>query len=229
MTAGTPGFKGCQLHNTKPSFTTYLFDLDGTLIDSVDLILTCYRYTVKKHLGEVPPDEIWMAGLGTPLRKQLAEFTEDPEEIEAMATTYREYHYQHHDELLKQYPGVLEAVRALDRPGKKFGVVTSKMPWSTRRGIEICGFDGLFGALVTAKDVKKHKPHPEPVHLALELLDAKASETVFVGDSPHDMAAGRAAGVKTAAALWGPFDRPAFAPHEPDYWLETPADLSQLR
>jgi pyrophosphatase PpaX len=210
-------------------FNTYLFDLDGTLIDSVDLILTCYRYTVKKHLGEVPPDEIWMAGLGTPLRKQLAEFTKDPDEIESMVTTYREYHHQHHDELLKQYPGVLESVRALNKPGKKFGVVTSKMPWSTKRGIEICGFDGLFTALVTAKDVKKHKPHPEPVYLALELLDAEASGTVFVGDSPHDMAAGRAAGVKTAAALWGPFDRPALEPHEPDFWLEKPADLSQLR
>lgn len=210
-------------------FKTYLFDLDGTLIDSVDLILTCYRYTVKKHLGEVPPDAIWMAGLGTPLRKQLAEFTEDPDEIEAMVTTYREYHHQRHDELLKEYPGVLEEVRALNRPGIKFGVVTSKMPWSTRRGIEICGFDGLFEALVTAKDVKRHKPNPEPVYQALELLDAKASETVFVGDSPHDMAAGRAAGVKTAAALWGPFDRAALEPHEPNYWLEEPADLSQLR
>ena len=227
-TAGTPGFKGSQLPRTKPSFATYLFDLDGTLIDSVDLILTCYRHTVKQHLGEVPPDEIWTRGLGTPLRNQLAYFSKDPEEIEAMAKTYREYHHRHHDELLKQYPGALEAVRALKRPGIKFGVVTSKMPWSTRRGLEICGFDGLFEALVTADDVKKHKPEPEPVYRALELLEAKASETVFVGDSPHDMAAGRAAGVKTAAALWGPFDREALEPHEPSYWLEEPADLSKL-
>ena len=227
-TVGTPCFKGSPLPNTKPSFDTYLFDLDGTLIDSVDLILTCYRHTVKQHLGEVPPEEIWMAGLGTPLRSQLAYFSKDPEEIEAMATTYREFHHQHHDELLKQYPGALEAVRALKKPGTKFGIVTSKMPWSTRRGLEICGFDGLFEALVTADDVKKHKPEPEPVYRALELLDADASGAVFVGDSPHDMAAGRSAGVKTAAALWGPFDRKALEPEQPDYWLEKPADLSQI-
>jgi pyrophosphatase PpaX len=212
----------------EPRFTTFLFDLDGTLIDSIDLILQCYRYMVKKHLGEVPPDSVWLAGIGTPLRSQLAELTQDREDIEAMAATYRDYHHQHHDELLNEYPGALEAVRALKERGVKLGVVTSKMPWSTQRGLELCGFDGMFDAFVTAKDVERHKPEPEPVLRALELLQSSPEETIFVGDSPHDMAAGRAAGVKTAAVLWGPFDREALEPYEPDYWLEEPSDLSKL-
>jgi pyrophosphatase PpaX len=212
----------------KARFTTYLFDLDGTLIDSVDLILECYRYTMKKHFGNVPPDSVWLAGIGTPLRRQFAEFTDDPETIEALAATYRDYHHQRHDELLKQYPGAVEPVRRLKERGGKLGVVTSKMPWSTQRGLELCGFDGLFDVFVTAQDVEKHKPDPEPVLRALELLQSKAEETVFVGDSPHDMAAGRGAGVKIAAVLWGPFDRPALEPYEPDYWLEKPSDISSL-
>jgi pyrophosphatase PpaX len=212
----------------KTRFTTFLFDLDGTLIDSVDLILECYRYTMNKHLGRVPPDSVWLAGIGTPLRKQLAEFTDDTDEIEAMAATYRDFHYQHHDELLKQYPGAVEPVRDLKERGIKLGVVTSKMPWSTKRGLELCGFDGMFDAFVTAEDVKKHKPDPEPVLRALELLESKPEETVFVGDSTHDMAAGRAAGVKTAAVLWGPFDRDTLEPLAPDFWLEKPADISAL-
>jgi pyrophosphatase PpaX len=209
-------------------FTTFLFDLDGTLIDSVDLILECYRHTMNEHFEKVPPDSIWLAGIGTPLRKQFAEFTDDPEEIEALAATYRDYHHQHHDELLKQYPGVVEPVRDLKERGVKLGVVTSKMPWSTKRGLELCGFDGMFDAFVTADDVKKHKPDPEPVLRALELLQSTPEESVFVGDSPHDMAAGRAAGVKTAAVLWGPFDRKALEPLAPDFWIEKPSDISRL-
>ena len=113
--------------STVPRFTTFLFDLDGTLIDSVELILNCYRHTMGKHLGRVPPDSLWIAGLGTPLRRQLADFAENPEQAATMLATYKAYHRAHHDELLGQYPGALEAVQGLKRPGAKFGVVTSKM------------------------------------------------------------------------------------------------------
>ena len=209
-------------------FTTFLFDLDGTLIDSVELILTCYRHTMKEHLGHVPPESLWLAGIGTPLRSQLADFAENPEQAATMLATYKAYHRTHHDELLGQYPGALEAVQGLKRPGAKFGVVTSKMKWSTQRGLELCGFDGLFEVIVTADDVEKHKPHPEPVLRALELQKSTAEEAVFVGDSPHDMASGRAAGVKTAAALWGPFSREALEPHQPDYWFTEPSEIATL-
>ncbi len=208
--------------------TTFLFDLDGTLIDSIDLILNCYRHTMKKHLGEVPPDRLWLVGIGTPLRKQMADFTEDPDEIEAMVATYKDHHHKHHDDLLQEYPGALAAVKKIKARGVKMGVVTSKMPWSTHRGLEICGYDGLFDVFVTAQDVKKHKPDPEPVLHAMELLKSEPEETIFVGDSPHDMASGRSAGVRTAAVLWGPFDRNQLEPHSPDYWLETPAELANL-
>ncbi len=208
--------------------TTFLFDLDGTLIDSVELILSCYRHTMKKHLGHVPPESLWLAGIGTPLRSQLADFAEGPEEAQSMLATYKEFHRAHHDELLEKYPGALEAVQGLKRPGAKFGVVTSKMKWSTMRGLELCGFDGLFDVFVTAEDVEKHKPHPEPVLRALELLKSENEETVFVGDSPHDMASGRAANVKTGAALWGPFSREALEPHQPDYWFSEPSEFAKL-
>jgi pyrophosphatase PpaX len=82
--------------------------------------------------------------------------------------------------------------------------------------------------IVGADDTERHKPDPEPVHKALALLNATPDATVFVGDSPHDLAAGRAAGVSTAAALWGPFTRPQLEPWTPDRWLEEPADLATL-
>ncbi len=212
----------------KPELQTYLFDLDGTLIDSVELILTTYRHTLMVHRGAVPGDEVWLKGLGTPLWDQFRLFTDDPAEIEAMVATYREYNLAHHDAMVKRYPGATEAVRTLRERGKKLGVVTSKLRAGTLRGLRVGGFDGLFDVLVGADDVDRHKPDPAPVRRALELLTAEPSTTVFIGDSPHDLVSGRAAGVRTAAALWGPFPREWLEPHQPDYWLREPGEITAL-
>ena len=210
------------------ALTTFLFDLDGTLIDSIELILRSYRHTMRTHHGAEPGDDVWMEGLGTPLWVQFRRFTEDPAEIDAMVATYRAYNLAHHDELVRPYEGVVEAVRALKRRGRPLGVVTSKMRSGAMRGLVRASLEDAFDVVVGADDVTHPKPHPEPVQVALERLGASASGAVFVGDSRHDLVSGRAAGVKTAAALWGPFDRSHLADLEPDYWLETPGDLSLL-
>jgi len=210
------------------AFAAYLFDLDGTLLDSVDLILRAYRTTVEAHLGFSPPESQILERLGMPLETQLAAFTSDPAEIAAMRATYREYYLRNHDQSVREFPGAREAVRTLKERGARLGVVTSKKRSGTLRGLTICGFDGLFEAIVTAEDVDRHKPDPTPVLRALELLEVEARSAVFVGDSPHDLVAGRAAGVDTAAVLWGPFPREALEPHEPDYWLALPEEIPTL-
>jgi len=208
--------------------STFLFDLDGTLIDSIELILRSYRHTMRQHRSEQPSDDVWMQGLGTPLWVQFRQFTEDPAEIEAMVATYRAYNLAHHDELVRPYDGVVDAVRALRDRGKTLGLVTSKMRSGAVRGLRVAGLEDAFQAIVGADEVTHPKPHPEPVLLALERLSVPATGAVFVGDSRHDIECGRAAGVKTAAVLWGPFDRPHLEDLRPDYWLETPADLTLL-
>jgi pyrophosphatase PpaX len=207
---------------------TILFDLDGTLIDTIDLILRSYRYTVSVHHFEPVPDEAWLKNIGIPLRMQFRHFTEDPDEIQAMIKTYVAHNLEHHDDLVGQYPGVLEGVRALHSAGCKLGIVTSKRHGSLERGLTIGGFDGLFDVVIGADDVQNPKPHPEPVLKALEGLDVSPDEAVFVGDSPFDMACGRAAGVETAAAMWGPFSREDLEPNEPNYWLDTPQALERF-
>lgn len=211
-----------------PQLETYLFDLDGTLIDSVDLILSTFRHMMVTHRGAAPDREVWLKGLGTPLWNQLREFTQDPDEIEAMTATYRAFNQEHHDAMVRRYPGLLEAVSRLKTRGRKLGVVTSKMRAGTVRGLGCCGLDGLFDILVGADDVDRHKPDPAPVLRAVELLRADPASTVFIGDSPHDLASGRAAGVRTGAALWGPFPREWLQPYEPDYWLQTPGEIVAL-
>ncbi|HVH67530.1 MAG TPA: HAD-IA family hydrolase [Gemmatimonadales bacterium] len=208
--------------------STFLFDLDGTLIDSIELILRSYRHTLRTHRGEEPPDHVWMDGLGTPLWVQFRHFTDDPVEIDAMVATYRAYNLAHHDELVRPYDGVVDAVRALRRPGRTLGLVTSKMRSGALRGLRRAGLEDAFDVVVGADEVTHPKPHPEPVLTALVRLEAAPGAAVFIGDSRHDLECGRAAGVRTAAALWGPFDRAHLADLEPDYWLERPQDLSLL-
>jgi pyrophosphatase PpaX len=208
--------------------STFLFDLDGTLIDSIELILRSYRHTMRLHRGHEPSDDVWMRGLGTPLWVQFRHFTEDPAEIEAMVATYRAYNLAHHDELVRPYDGVVEAVLALRDRGKTLGLVTSKMRSGALRGLRVAGLEDAFQVIVGADEVTHPKPHPEPVLLALDRLGAPAAGAVFVGDSRHDVECGQAAGVKTAAVLWGPFNRAHLADLEPDYWLERPGDLSLL-
>jgi pyrophosphatase PpaX len=210
------------------TFATVLFDLDGTLIDSVELILRSYRHTLRIHRGYEPPDHIWLSGLGTPLAVQFRRFSDDPAEIEAMVATYRAYNLAHHDALVRPYDGVPEAVRALKARGKRLGLVTSKTRSGALRGLEVAALGDVFDVVVGADEVANPKPHPEPVLTALARLGASAAAAVFVGDSRHDIACGRAAGVRTAAVLWGPFDRAHLEGLGPDYWLERPGDLAGL-
>ena len=212
------------------TLTTFLFDLDGTIIDSIDLILRSYRHTMALHRTNepMPPDDVWIKGLGTPLWAQFGQITEDKEEIEAMVQTYRTYNLTHHDALVKPYEGVVDEIRRLKQHGKKLGLVTSKLRDGAMRGLRVSALDDAFEIVVGCDDVKNFKPHPEPVLKAVEEFGVEHAETVFVGDSRHDMECGRAAGVKTAAVLWGPFDRADLEDLSPDYWLEKPQDLREL-
>jgi pyrophosphatase PpaX len=207
---------------------TFLFDLDGTLIDSIELILRSYRHTMSVHGRALPSDDLWMQGLGTPLWVQFRQFTADPSEIEAMVATYRDYNLAHHDELVRPYAGVVDAVRALRGPGRTLGLVTSKMRSGALRGLKAAALESAFDVIVGADEVTHPQPPPQPVLRGRERLGAPAAGAVFIGDSRHDLECGRAAGVKTAAVLWGPFDRAHLEDLAPDYWLERPQDISLL-
>ncbi|UCF21069.1 MAG: HAD-IA family hydrolase [Gemmatimonadota bacterium] len=210
---------------TRPPYFGILFDLDGTLVDSLELILSSYRHTMAEHVGRVPPDDAWLRTMGMPLRVQLRSFADSPAQLEAMFRTYVAHNAAHHDRLVREFPGMTAAVTALRNAGFRLGVVTSKIRDHARRELRSCGLDGLFTSLVSADDVTEPKPHPQPVIKGLESLDLDPADALFVGDSLYDLQAGRAAGVRTAAALWGPFDRDRLAEGTPDYWLE---DISEL-
>jgi pyrophosphatase PpaX len=211
-----------------PALQTMLFDLDGTLIDSVRLILDSYHHTLAAHGLPARTDEEWLRGVGTPLRVQFADWANDPDTLEALVATYREYNLANHDRMVTVYPGVVDAVTRIKAAGLRTGLVTSKNRQGARRGLALVKLEQLMDVLVCADEVLNPKPHPEPVEMAMKLLEADPERTAYVGDSIHDMHSGRAAGVRTAAVLWGPFGRAHLEGARPDYWLETPADLLRL-
>ncbi len=210
------------------TYQTILFDLDGTLIDSVGLILDSYHHTTSQHDIPRRDDDYWLRGLGTPLNVQFAEWDGDPGKVDAMIATYREYNLRHHDDRVKPYPMIVEVVRRIVAAKVRLGLVTSKARGGAIKGLSLVGLEQAFEVLVCADDVSRPKPDPEPVHRALALLESDPATTVFVGDSLHDIHAGRAAGVATAAALWGPFNREVLDQAGPDHWLEQPIELLKL-
>ncbi|MGB5220783.1 MAG: HAD-IA family hydrolase [Polyangiales bacterium] len=207
---------------------TYLFDLDGTLLDSIELILTSFHHTSRIHLGRELPDEYWLAGVGTPLRTALSRVADSEEELDTLLETYRSFNLDHHDQMARPYPGVVEVVRKLHQDGAKLALVTSKLSTGANRGLRLLDLEEEFAVRICADDVVNGKPHPEPVLKALAALDARPEEALFIGDSDHDIESGRAAGVATVAVSWGPFAREKLEAAGPTYWVDTPEEVLSL-
>ncbi len=204
-----------------------LFDLDGTLIDSIGLLLESMRFAFDGR-ERAPTTEQWVAGIGTPLRTQLGEWCDGAEEVEALVERYRDFQGIHLPRMTAAYPGVLDTIAWARAEGHATALVTSKGRGMTARSLEHVGLDGAFDAIVTFEETERHKPMPDPVLLALSRLSLPATGALFVGDSPHDMHAGRAAGVRTAAAQWGPFSREELAVAAPDYWMTSITELPDI-
>ena len=208
---------------------TIFFDLDGTLIDSIELILSSMRYAFAKLDRPCPSDEEWSAGIGIPLFTMFRRYARDDDDHSALIRAYREHQFAHHDRLVTCYEGVHDVVKSLKAAGHPMGIVTSKSEYLALRGLAHVGLASYMDTIVGSDASSRHKPDPEPVRIALRRLDAEPENSLFVGDSVHDLLAGKAAGVRTAAALWGAFKRTDMEPGEPNHWLTTIYDLHALQ
>lgn len=183
-----------------------LFDLDGTLIDSIELILNSARHAFIGFEGRAPTDEEWRAGIGRPLRTVLREYADGNDaETDRLFQRYRAYQLEHHDRLISAYEGVVETIGWLAQAGHPMALVTSKSDWMAEKALVHVGLDQLIPTIVGCDTCVNHKPHPEPVERALALLGVGADDAIFVGDSPHDVESGRAARVMTVGVAWGAF------------------------
>jgi len=202
-----------------------LFDLDGTLVDSIPLILESFVHTYR-HFGIRVPDHAGlMSELGIPLRQVFQRLTDDRARVAEMIEVYRDFNLAAHDARIATFPGVADMLHGVRDRGLRVAIVTSKNRDGAWRGLRLVGLDAFVDALVSCDDVVRPKPDREPVDKALEMLGVAPQDAVFVGDAVHDIESGHRAGVTTVAALWGPFDRASFDHQPPDVWLEQPGDL----
>jgi pyrophosphatase PpaX len=203
--------------------TTVLFDLDGTLIDTNELIITTYLHTFEKYYPSKYKREDVLPFLGPTLQDAFGSI--NPDQVEEMVLEYRAYNIANHDELVKEFTGVLETVRTLKEQGYKLGVVTTKRLDMTLKGLHLMNLAEFFEVIVASDHVKNVKPDPEPIFNAMKQLGSTPAETIMVGDNFHDILAGKNAGTTTAGVAWSIKGREYVAKFEPDYMLENMADL----
>jgi pyrophosphatase PpaX len=210
-----------------PRLPALLFDLDGTLVDTLELILTSMRHAFGGR-GGGPTDEQWRLGIGKPLRTQLREFAANEDDVEELAASYRAHQKTHHDRLTACYAGVVPTLERLHALGHPMALVTSKAGDVAARSLAHVGLDRLMDVVISAESTARNKPEPDPVWLACERLGVRPADALFVGDSPHDVLAGNAAGTPTVGALWGFFPRSELEAAGATYLIGDIAELPDL-
>jgi pyrophosphatase PpaX len=202
---------------------TLLFDLDGTLIDTNELIITSFLHTLELYYPGKYKREDAIQFIGPPLYDTFVGI--DPDRVEEMIKTYREHNLSHHDQLVTEFEGVYETIETLHKKGYKLGIVTTKMRHTVDMGLKLTKLDQFFDVIIALDDVEHAKPHPEPIQKALAQLDAKAEETIMVGDNYHDIEAGHNAGTLTAGVAWSLKGAEFLKGYNPTYMLDHMSDL----
>ncbi|WP_246942619.1 pyrophosphatase PpaX [Bacillus pinisoli] len=205
---------------------TLLFDLDGTLIDTNELIITSFLHTLEQYYPGQYKREDAIQFIGPPLYDTFVKI--DEKRVEEMITTYREHNLSHHDQLVTEFEGVYETIEHLHKKGYKLGIVTTKLRHTVNMGLKLTKLDQFFDVVVTLDDVENAKPDPEPIVKALAQLDAKPEETIMVGDNYHDIVAGQNAGTKTAGVAWSLKGVEFLQSYKPDYMLENMRDVLSI-
>jgi pyrophosphatase PpaX len=202
---------------------TVLFDLDGTLINTNELIIASFLHTLGHYYPNEYSRERVIEFIGPSLHDSF--FRLNPDKVEEMIEVYRTFNHAKHDELVEEYETVKETIIALHEKGYKLAVVTTKLAKTARMGLQLTGLDPYFPVLVGNDDVEKVKPDPEPLLKALKQLDSTPERAIMVGDSQYDILGGKNTGTKTAAVAWTIKGREFLEGYEPDVMLETMSDL----
>lgn len=190
---------------------TFLFDLDGTILDTTDLIMKSFIHTFQEELQETVSREELMLHFGRPLEDQfrIMRPTASDEMVGRLVRVYREHNEVFHDQLVTVVPGAAEGLQTLFNAGHPLGIVTSKRYDLTAHGLRQFGLLDLFQVIVHSDSTEHHKPHPEPVEHALHLMGKEPRYAAYVGDSPYDMRAGREAGTRPLGLVYNTFSEAA--------------------
>jgi pyrophosphatase PpaX len=217
---------GRGLHFT--ALDAVLFDLDGTVVDTIPHILASFRHATADVLGEALSDDVLLHNVGVPLAYQMRFFTEDEDTAGRLLDSYRTFNRATHDEMARLYPHSVKTLEVIAEAGLPMGIVTSKSRMMAMRALELFDLTRFFAVVVTADDTTAHKPDPMPVLQAASELGVEAPRCVYVGDSPADIGAARAAGARSVGATWGVASRERLEDADADAVIDDIGDLPAL-
>ncbi|WP_346888410.1 pyrophosphatase PpaX [Clostridium sp. UBA1056] len=203
-----------------------LFDLDGTIIDTNELILTSFDYVLNNYLGlNIGREEI-LESFGVPLKDVMNHY--EKERAEELVNEYIRYSLDSHDKYIKSYDHVEEGLIKLKNKGLKVAIVTSKRRGTALRGLNCFDLEKYFDVIITPEDSKKHKPDGEPVLKACEALNVNPEETIMVGDSHNDILCGKNAGSKTCLVNYTALDIEKIKTYKPDFTIDRIEDIIEI-
>jgi pyrophosphatase PpaX len=205
-------------------YPVVLFDLDGTVVDSGAIILASMRHATREVLGRDFDDAALMQAVGGPgLEAQMAVFA--PEQVEELVRVYRAHNEPLHDGL-EACLGMEDVLVRLQEEGRRLGVVTAKRRSTVDLAFARVPVAHLFETIVGGDETERHKPDPEPLLLAAARMSADPRQTAYVGDSPFDIRAAKAAGMFAVGVTWGRIhERERLEREAPDALAETAGDL----
>ncbi len=208
---------------------TVLFDFDGTIMDTNSVIMQSWQHTFRAVEGKERPEEEIIGTFGEPLYVTMEKLLPQIS-VEEGAKIYRSFHHDNFIELIGIFPGILELLEELKTRGYKTGIVTSRLRHSTEIGLKKYDMEQYFDAIVTCDDTDKHKPDPEPVHIALARLGSKPEEAIMVGDSMFDILCAKNAGVKAVLVSWAlaVSEEDKTGENAPNYIIEKAEDLLDI-
>lgn len=201
-----------------------LFDFDGTVADTNELIKESFRHVFDTYKINDISDDVIYSFFGEPLFETLGRYCSDGE-VDNLVSVYRDYNLKNHDEKIALFPNVRETLQELKNRGLFLGIVTSKMHGTVERGLRLLDIINFFDVVVTPEDTIKHKPDKEPVVYALRKLGVTKDEALMVGDSQYDIQSGNGAGTKTVAVNYSRIKKEILTSANPTYFVD---DLSEL-
>lgn len=213
--------------SVRATWPVAIFDLDGTLADTVELIVASYQYAFRTVLGREEDPDVIRSWIGRPLLEAFREHS--PEHADELYDTYLRWNTDNTERLIRGYDGVREVLASLGEAGVKVAVATSKRRESARQAMDILALSEHVAVVVALEDTEVHKPDPSPLLVALTRLgESYPSHAVYVGDAVVDVLAGKAAGMATVAVTWGAGKRDALVGVRPDRFAETAGDLREI-
>lgn len=208
------------------NYKALLFDLDGTILNTNELIIESFLYVLGEKFPGKYSRETVIPFLGPPLFETFNGI--DPALTVTLTASYHKWNLEKHDQMVAPFDGVVETLRQLKNEGYKLAIVSTKRREMIERGLQLMECETLFDTIVGFDDVTYTKPDPEPIQIALQRIDANKEDALMIGDNFHDIVGGQRAGVDTAAVAWSIKGEAFLATYNPTYMLHHMSELLDI-